>query len=44
MKAFLNDTVVIKAEVTEPDRKLQLDVFGKLKVDEIDLKVIEVTK
>jgi hypothetical protein len=44
MKAFMNDNVVIKAEATEPERKLELDVFGKLKADEIDLKVIEIAK
>jgi hypothetical protein len=44
MKAFLKDSAVIKTGVTEPERKLQLEVFGRLKADEIRSKVIEIAK
>jgi hypothetical protein len=36
MKALLTDSVVIKTGTNEPERKLELEVFGNLKETEID--------
>jgi hypothetical protein len=44
IKALLKDTTVIKVRAVEPERKLQLDVFGNLKTGEVDLQVIKVAK
>ncbi len=44
LSTFLKDTVVFKAGAAVSDRELALDVFGKLKLEEIDSKVIEVAK
>jgi hypothetical protein len=35
---------VVKATVVESERELELEVFGKLKADEVDLKVVEITR
>jgi hypothetical protein len=44
MKTLLSDYVVIKATAVESDRKLELEVFGKLKADEVDSKVVEIAR
>ncbi len=44
LSAFLKDSVVLKTGVAFPDRKLALDVHGKINPEEIDVKVVEVAK
>ena len=44
LSAFLKDSVVLKAGAAVPERVLALDVYGKLKAEEINTKVIEVAR
>ena len=44
MKTFLKDSTMIRVGEVEHERKLQLDVFGKLQASEIEAKIIEVAK
>ena len=44
IKGFLKDSTVIKIGEVKQERKLQLDVFGKLDANVIDAKIIEIAK
>ena len=44
LSAFLKDSLVLKAGVVVPERVLALDVYGKLKIEEVDAKVIAIAK
>jgi hypothetical protein len=44
LSAFLKDSVVLTAGAVVPERVLALDVYGKLKAEEIDTKVIELAR
>jgi hypothetical protein len=44
LKTFLTNSTVLKTGVAVPERVLALDIYGKLKAEAIDDKVVEVVK
>jgi hypothetical protein len=44
MKSFLKDSCIITAGDSAIERKLELEIYGKLKINEINDKIIEIAK
>jgi hypothetical protein len=44
LSALLKDSAIHSSGIAVPDRVIVLDVFGKLKIVDVDAKVVEVAK